>query len=156
MGARKILLGGVGPLGCIPAELNIFKSHNGRCIESLVNKLVRAYNKAIKENVEKLVESHNDLHILFADAYKQIMTFMHNHSQYGFTNVDTSCCGQGKYGADLPCIPTAPYCADRDAYVFWDRHHPTDKANLLIAKAYVYGSDYEIISPMNILQLAQL
>ncbi|KAL2610664.1 hypothetical protein R1flu_029237 [Riccia fluitans] len=83
IGARKILLGGVGPLGCIPAELNIFKSRNGRCIESRVNKLVRGYNKAMKEAAEKLVKRHTDMHILFADAYKQILAFTQNSSQYG-------------------------------------------------------------------------
>ncbi|OAE22491.1 hypothetical protein AXG93_4697s1280 [Marchantia polymorpha subsp. ruderalis] len=154
IGARKILLPGVGPLGCIPNELNVFKSANGSCIEDPVNKLVRGYNSAIKHAAELLVKRHKGLHILYADAYKQLIAFTENSTKYGFVNADTSCCGQGNYGAEVPCIPTTPYCKDRDSYVFWDRHHPTDRANYLIANAYVYGSEDGAISPMTILQLA--
>lgn len=46
-------------------------------------------------------------------------------------------------------------CADRDKHVFWDPYHPSEAANLIIAKQLLEGSP-KYISPMNLKQLRDL
>ncbi|CAM6085398.1 unnamed protein product [Calypogeia fissa] len=154
-GARKIVVFGVGPLGCIPNIMFVFKSPDGSCIENPVNKLVRSFNTALESSLEDLMKKHKGLYILYADTYNKMVSFTQNSTLYGFANGNTSCCGQGKYGAETPCLPTSFVCSDRSSYVFWDSHHPSDRANLLMSSDYVSGGN-EFIRPMNLLQLAIL
>lgn len=73
----------------------------------------------------------------------------------GFEYGNVSCCGSGLFAAEAPCIPTTPYCEERSAYVFWDRFHPSDRCNDLVANLIVSGS-FPDVHPFNLLQLADL
>lgn len=73
----------------------------------------------------------------------------------GFENPSSACCSMaGKFGGLIPCGPTSKVCWDRTKYVFWDPYHPTDAANVVIAKRLLDGGSADI-SPMNIRQLFQ-
>jgi phospholipase/lecithinase/hemolysin len=47
------------------------------------------------------------------------------------------------------CTVASRLCNDRDAYVFWDAFHPTERANRLIVQQFVSGS-LAVIAPMNL------
>lgn len=74
----------------------------------------------------------------------------------GFENADAPCCGG--YFPPFVCYKgkdantSSVMCDDRGKYVFWDAYHPTEAANVIIAKKFLYG-DASIISPINILHL---
>ena len=71
----------------------------------------------------------------------------------GFENANSACCSaSGRFGGLIPCGPTSNVCKDRSKYVFWDPYHPSDAANLLIAKRLIDG-DSNDISPINIRHL---
>lgn len=73
----------------------------------------------------------------------------------GFENPSSSCCHMaGRFGGLIPCGPTSIVCWDRSKYVFWDPYHPTDAANVIIAKRLLDG-DHNDIFPMNVRQLFQ-
>lgn len=73
----------------------------------------------------------------------------------GFDNAVSACCHvAGRFGGLIPCGPTSRLCWDRSKYVFWDPYHPSDAANVIIAKRLLDGgSNY--IWPKNIRQLFQ-
>jgi len=61
----------------------------------------------------------------------------------------------GRFGGLIPCGPPSSICRDRSKYIFWDTWHPTDAANVVIAKRLLDG-DHNDIFPMNVRQLIQL
>lgn len=74
----------------------------------------------------------------------------------GFKTASKACCGNGgQYAGIIPCGPTSTLCTDRDKHVFWDPYHPSEAANVLIAKQLLDG-DPKYISPMNLRQLRDL
>ncbi|KAH9620641.1 hypothetical protein KSS87_008677 [Heliosperma pusillum] len=79
-----------------------------------------------------------------------------NVGPIGFTTSSVACCGNGgQYAGIVPCGPTSSLCKDRDKHVFWDPYHPSEAANVLIAKQLLDG-DTKYISPMNLRQLRNL
>lgn len=73
----------------------------------------------------------------------------------GFENPSSACCHQaGRYGGLVACTGVSKVCEDRSKYIWWDTFHPSDAANVVIAKRMLHG-DSNDISPMNIEQLLQ-
>lgn len=83
------------------------------------------------------------------------MLCVHTTRVAGFDNAFSACCHvAGRFGGLIPCGPTSRLCWDRSKYVFWDPYHPSDAANVIIAKRLLDGgSNY--IWPKNIRQLFQ-
>lgn len=74
----------------------------------------------------------------------------------GFKTASTACCGNGgRFAGIIPCGPTSSMCENRSEYVFWDPYHPSEAANLIIAKKLVDG-ETKYISPMNLRTLRNL
>lgn len=72
----------------------------------------------------------------------------------GFDVVDKGCCGVGRNNGQITCLPLQQPCQDREKYLFWDAFHPTELANILLAKASYTSQSYT--NPINIQQLAML
>lgn len=72
----------------------------------------------------------------------------------GFEDANGPCCGG--YFPPFVCFKgrniSSALCDDRSKYVFWDAYHPTEAANVIIAKRLLDG-DESISSPINIRQL---
>lgn len=74
----------------------------------------------------------------------------------GFKSASRACCGNGgQFQGIIPCGPTSSMCDDRSKYVFWDPYHPSEAANIIIAKKLIDG-DTSVISPVNLRQLKDL
>ncbi|XAR50040.1 Triacylglycerol lipase [Bertholletia excelsa] len=134
LGARKLMLFGLGPVGCIP--LQRFLSSSGACQEK-TNKLALSFNQAARKLANQLSSSLPNTEIKFGDAYDVVNDMISNPEKYGFSNSDSPCCSLGKIRPALTCIPASRLCKDRSKYVFWDEYHPSDKANELIANEMV-------------------
>lgn len=74
----------------------------------------------------------------------------------GFTVTNTACCGIGRNGGQLTCLPGQPPCLNRDEYVFWDAFHPSAAANTVIAQRSYNAQRSSDVNPIDISQLAQL
>lgn len=80
------------------------------------------------------------------------MVFLHA----GFATASEACCGNGgQYAGIIPCGPTSSMCNDREKHVFWDPYHPSEAANVIIARQLLNGST-KYISPVNLKQLRNL
>ncbi|KAK6152686.1 hypothetical protein DH2020_012325 [Rehmannia glutinosa] len=153
--ARKFIVGNVGPIGCIPYQKTINQLSEGECV-ALPNKLALQYNARLKDLLHELNENLEGATFVHANVYDLVMELITNYSKYGFTTASKACCGNGgQFAGIIPCGPTSSMCSDRDKHVFWDPYHPSEAANLIIAKQLMDG-DTRYISPVNIRQLRDL
>ncbi|CAN1162963.1 GDSL esterase/lipase At4g16230 [Linum perenne] len=153
LGARKIVVVNVGPIGCIPYQRDVTPTAGGECV-SFTNELARSYNAKLKTLVEHLSEVLVGAQLVHADAYRIVNDILNRYESYGFENANGACCHvAGPHGGLIPCGPTSIVCRDRSKYVFWDPYHPSDAANVIVAKRLLDG-DLNDIYPMNLRQLA--
>ncbi|KAK3011727.1 hypothetical protein RJ639_012290 [Escallonia herrerae] len=153
--ARKFILGNVGPIGCIPYQKTINQLNENQCVE-LPNKLALQYNAKLKDLLAQLNENLPGAIFVHANVYDLVMEVITNYQKYGFTTASRACCGNGGQMAGIiPCGPTSSMCSDRDKHVFWDPYHPSEAANVIIAKQLLDG-DTTYISPVNLRQLRDL
>ncbi|PSS07913.1 GDSL esterase/lipase [Actinidia chinensis var. chinensis] len=134
LGARKLMVFGLGPMGCIPLQRVL--STSGECQEK-TNKLALSFNQAASNLVNQLSSKLPNASFQFGDAYDVVNDVIINPYKYGFNNSDSPCCSFGKIRPALTCIPASTLCKDRSKYVFWDEYHPSDKANELIANELI-------------------
>ncbi|XP_061346637.1 GDSL esterase/lipase At1g74460-like [Gastrolobium bilobum] len=135
LGARQLVVFGLGPMGCIPLQ-RVLSTTGNNCREK-ANKLALSFNKATSELVDDLVKQLPDSSYLFGDAYDVVYDVISYPIKYGFQNADSPCCSFGSIRPSLTCTPASTLCKDRSKYVFWDEYHPTDSANELIANELI-------------------
>nr|XP_016462233.1 PREDICTED: GDSL esterase/lipase At4g16230-like [Nicotiana tabacum] len=152
LGARKVIVVNVGPIGCIPYQREINLSAGDNCV-NFPNVLAQLYNTQLRGLVSELSSKLTGSKFVYADAYGIVQDIIQNYTSYGFENADSACCsGGGRFGGIIPCGPSSKICANRSKFVFWDPYHPTDAANVIIAKRLLDGNSPDI-SPMNVRQL---
>lgn len=153
--ARKFVVANVGPIGCIPYQKSINQLQENECVD-LPNKLAREYNAKLKDLLADLRKNLPGSTIIYANVYDLVMELITNYKQYGFNTASTACCGNGgRYAGIIPCTPASSLCKDRDKHIFWDAYHPSQAANVLIAKQLLDG-DTKYMSPINLRQLRNL
>ncbi|RVX06544.1 GDSL esterase/lipase 7 [Vitis vinifera] len=153
LGARKMVLVGIGPLGCIPSQLSMVSSNNG-CVDR-VNNLVTLFNSRLIQLTSTLNASLPGSFFVYQNIYNIFSNMVRDPSKYGFTVPNSACCGNGRYGGDLTCLPLEQPCKNRDQYIFWDSFHPTQAVNAMIAESCYTESGTECY-PISIYQLAKL
>lgn len=229
LGARKIIVVNVGPIGCIPYERDTNRAAGDCCFDP-PNEMAQLFNARLRDLVSELSSTLQGSKLVYADIYRIVDDIIENYASYGeirfynsrvfsfhfpgktclqgsigmkientfyrltfpsrnrtgksccarqaalytieekkpisqfwklsyaragFENADSSCCYiAGNYGGLLPCGPPSNVCSDRSKYIFWDPYHPSDAANIIIAKRLMDGG-LEDIHPMNIRQLAE-
>ncbi|KAJ4722002.1 GDSL esterase/lipase [Melia azedarach] len=154
LGARKIVVANVGPIGCIPYQRDLNPVAGENCA-SFSNQLAQLFNAELKSLLSELSTSLRDSKFVYADVYRMVENILENYRSYSFESPNSSCCqAAGPHGGLLPCGPSSKVCSDRSKYVFWDQYHPSDAANIIVAKRLLDG-DSNDISPINIRQLVQ-
>ncbi|CAN1281595.1 GDSL esterase/lipase At4g16230 [Linum perenne] len=155
LGARKIVVVNVGPIGCIPYIRDINPSSGDKCA-TFPNELARSYNAKLKTLVQGLSKSLTGSYLVYADVYRIVSDIVTNYKSYGFENASGACCHlAGTHGGLIPCGPWSEVCSDRSKYVFWDPYHPSDATNVIMAKRLLDGG-IDDIWPMNVRQLAAI
>ncbi|XP_034685260.1 GDSL esterase/lipase At4g16230-like [Vitis riparia] len=154
LGARRIIVANVGPIGCIPFQRDTTPGVGDDCA-SLPNQMAQLFNTQLKSLVAELSTSLGGSKFVYADVYSIVDDIIQNYESFGFENGNSSCCYiAGRFGGLIPCGPPSKVCSDRSKYVFWDPYHPSDAANEIIATRLL-GGDSDDIWPMNIRQLIQ-
>jgi len=153
--ARKFVVANVGPLGCIPYQKTINRVGEDECVK-LPNQLAARYNARLRELIIELNGNLPGARFCLANVYDLVMELITNYPNYGFETASVACCGNGgSYDGLVPCGPTTSLCDDRDKHVFWDPYHPSEAANVLLAK-YIVDGDTKYISPINLRKLYSL
>ncbi|CAN6479222.1 unnamed protein product [Victoria cruziana] len=151
LGARKIIVANIGPLGCIPSQLAVADTGGG-CVER-TNEAVSAFNKRLFELLQNINSTLPGSFFVHQDVYGIVSDMVANPQKYGFTVANRACCGIGRYGGTLTCLPFEKPCEDRDRHLFWDAFHPTQAANKVIfescnaaASTYCYPMGFQALA----------
>ncbi|CAH9073664.1 unnamed protein product [Cuscuta europaea] len=147
LGARRVLVTGTGPLGCAPAEL-AQRGRNGECADEL-QKSAAIFNPLLIQMIQGLNQDLGSTVFVTVNAVQMQNDFIHNPQAFGFTVSKVACCGQGPYNGIGLCTLASNLCSNRDAYVFWDPFHPSEKANWVITQSILTGTNKYMI-PMNL------
>ncbi|KAF9623575.1 hypothetical protein IFM89_003365 [Coptis chinensis] len=153
LGARKIVLTGIGPLGCAPSQLSMSSGNDG-CVQR-VNNLAKIFNGRLLQMMKTLNASLPGSFFVYQDTYSFISELIKNPFRYGFRVPNQACCGIGRYGGLFTCLPLQPPCLNRDKYIFWDAFHPTQAVNAIVAKR-CYIPNTTDCYPISILELANI
>ncbi|CAN6726617.1 unnamed protein product [Malus baccata var. baccata] len=143
LGARKILVTNVGPIGY-------------SCVEK-PNQFAQLFNPELKSLLTELNANLEGSKFVCADVYRIVDDITQNYTSYGFVNANSACCHvAGRFGGLIPCGPPSEVSQNmsQSQHIFWDPYHPSDAANLIIARRLLYGNSNDI-SPINALQLIQ-
>ncbi|CAM9000748.1 unnamed protein product [Rhodiola kirilowii] len=138
-GAKKICLGGLPPIGCLPIVITLYSRssplHRG-CVDSY-SAIARSYNKLLATELTKVgVEAAaHGVKLAYADIYTPVNAMIQQHERFGFEKVTSGCCGTGYLEAAFLCNSRSWVCNDASKYVFFDSIHPTEKTyyNLFMA-----------------------
>ncbi|KAH7840662.1 hypothetical protein Vadar_019887 [Vaccinium darrowii] len=147
LGARRVLVTGTGPLGCVPAELGM-RSRNGQCAPEL-QQAAALFNPQLVQMLTNLNTKIGGHVFIAANAQQMHMDFISDPQAYGFVTSKVACCGQGPYNGIGLCTPASNLCPNRDLYAFWDPFHPSEKANKFIVQQIMSGSN-KYMNPMNL------
>ncbi|KAK2432855.1 hypothetical protein P8452_30271 [Trifolium repens] len=156
LGARRVLVTGTGPLGCVPAELAM-QGRNGECGAPLQN-ATNLFNPQLVQLINQLNTEigGSDRHVfIYANAFAMHLDFIDNPQAYGFVTSKVACCGQGAYNGIGLCTPASNLCPNRDLYAFWDPFHPSERANRLIVDKIMTGAA-QYMHPINLSTIIDL
>ncbi|CAO2812815.1 unnamed protein product [Amaranthus hypochondriacus] len=134
LGARKISLAGVPPMGCLPLErtINLFAIHE--CNEEY-NNVALEFNAKMKNLVNQLNTQLLGIHVVFSNPYHILHQIIKKPSLFGYDVTYKACCGTGLVEMSYLCLLDSPLtCLEADKYVFWDSFHPTEKTNRIMAE----------------------
>ncbi|KAI3458717.1 hypothetical protein Pfo_015380 [Paulownia fortunei] len=147
LGARRVLVTGTGPLGCVPAELAM-RSRNGECSTEL-QRAAALFNPQLTQMLLRLNSQLGSNVFIAANTQLMNNDFIRNPQSFGFITSKVACCGQGPYNGLGLCTQLSNLCPNRDVYAFWDPFHPSERANRLIVRQIMTGS-LEYMNPMNL------
>ncbi|KAE8652639.1 hypothetical protein Csa_013496 [Cucumis sativus] len=152
VGVKKLVIAGLGPLGCIPNQRATGVTLPGRCADK-VNEMLGAFNEGLKSLVTQLNSQYPDTKFVYTNIYGIFGDILNNPETYGFSVVDTACCGVGLNRGQITCLPLQFPCLNRNEYVFWDAFHPTEAASYILAGRAFRGPPSDSY-PINVQQLA--
>ncbi|KAL5566821.1 hypothetical protein UlMin_029985 [Ulmus minor] len=153
LGARRVLVLGTGPVGCVPAELAT-RSRNGECSVEL-QEASSLYNPQLHQMLTGLNKKIGKNVFISVNTERMHGDFFSNPRAFGFSNSKVACCGQGPYNGLGLCTGLSNLCPKRDDYAFWDNFHPSEKACKIIVDHMLTGST-RYMNPMNLSTLFAL
>ncbi|KAG6788998.1 hypothetical protein POTOM_005078 [Populus tomentosa] len=136
LGARKLGVTSLPPLGCVPEARNFFGYRGNDCV-SWVNTFARQFNKNLNLAADNLRKQLPGLKIVVFDIYKPLEDLVKSPLTYGFVEARRGCCQTRTAGKiSVLCNPRLPgTCSNATQFVFWDSVHPSQAANRVIADA---------------------
>ncbi|KAL5698239.1 hypothetical protein ACHQM5_029305 [Ranunculus cassubicifolius] len=137
LGARKIGVVGIPPIGCVPIvrTLNPNATLRGGCVESYT-KVALEYNQKLQQQLQTITKENSGSQVVYFDIYGALDDIIHNYKDKGFAEQSRGCCGTGLLEATFLCNRHSYVCPDRSKFVFWDAIHPTEKTYNLIFLAF--------------------
>ncbi|CAL5051055.1 unnamed protein product [Urochloa decumbens] len=138
LGARRIGVTSMPPLGCLPASIRLYGEGRDACVARL-NRDAETFNVKLNATVKALKKQHADLKIAILDIYTPLRKLAEAPAEQGFADVRGTCCrtGTAKTRVYLCNPTTAGTCRNASSYVFFDGVHPSEAANAFMAESMV-------------------
>uniref|UniRef100_A0A7N0T8J0 GDSL esterase/lipase n=1 Tax=Kalanchoe fedtschenkoi TaxID=63787 RepID=A0A7N0T8J0_KALFE len=151
IGARKVIVFEIGPVGCIPSITRKHK-HQGQCVEEF-NKLVTYFNDLLPTMLKNLTSTLQGSTFIHGRAHWIGYDAVTKQQNYGLVDSVNPCC-KTWFNGTSGCIPFSSPCHNIKQHYFWDAFHLTEPVYSVIARHCFNGTD--VCSPMNIKQLATI
>ncbi|XP_062104560.1 GDSL esterase/lipase At5g22810-like [Humulus lupulus] len=137
MGARKIGVTTLPPMGCLPAAITLFGSGSNQCVERINNDAI-SFNTRLNSTAQNLQNRLSGLNLVVLDIYTPLRNLIAQPAENGFSEARRGCCGSGLLETSLLCNRRAiGTCNNASEYVFWDAYHPSEAANKILANALI-------------------
>ncbi|XP_041002951.1 GDSL esterase/lipase 7-like [Juglans microcarpa x Juglans regia] len=151
LGARKVVMFEIDPIGCIPAFTRTQK-HNGQCVNE-INQIVSFFNQRLPALLSNLTSTLQGSTFVLGEASLLSYDAIRNPSKYGLADSSSPCCTTWENGTS-GCIPfLLTSCPDAYKHFFWDAFHFTEAVSSIIAARCFNTST---CSPFNIKELVQV
>jgi len=156
-GARKIVVFGLGPMGCLPALRAL--EETGSC-SAPVSALAVGHNEAMKGALSQMQQFLPRLTIVQAHFYEFFSERLQHPSNYGYVSGDQPCCGagpcEGRCGVHElhPKKPGCEPCSNANAYVWWDPFHPSETVHRQFAEI-IWNGTLAHVQPVPLQELFQ-
>ncbi|PWA48680.1 GDSL-like Lipase/Acylhydrolase superfamily protein [Artemisia annua] len=129
-GARKMLVAGLPPMGCLPIVITLFSENaffDRGCID-FFSSVGRSYNSMLQTQLNTMQVNHakQGSKVVYLDTYSTLYDAIANR-KYGFKEVKRGCCGTGLLETTFLCNHKSSTCTDASKYAFWDSIHPTEQ-----------------------------
>ncbi|GAB2269324.1 hypothetical protein Dimus_004244 [Dionaea muscipula] len=136
LGARRIGVTNLPPLGCIPATITLFGDHSNNCVSKL-NAVAQQYNKKLNQTGAQLTKQFPDLKLVIFNIYDPFYQLIQKPQDSGFAESRKGCCGTGLVETTIFLCNgfSIGTCSNATEYVFWDAVHPSEAANELLANS---------------------
>ncbi|KAE8797099.1 GDSL esterase/lipase [Hordeum vulgare] len=150
MGARRVIVPGNFPIGCLPSYLTAMAApepsayDSTSCLKDL-NIFAAKHNTQLQRAIAGLQASYPDAAIAYADYFNSFLSLLKSAPALGFDVGSTheACCGAGgryNYDERLMCgIEGTAVCADPSVYVSWDGIHMTQAAYKAMSRLIYHG-----------------
>nr|GEV37957.1 GDSL esterase/lipase [Tanacetum cinerariifolium] len=93
LGARKIGVSMLPPIGCLPASITIFGEDSNECVDKM-NKVAEHFNKNLNAASLTLKSKLSGLNLVVLDIYKPLYDLVQKPTDYGFFEARKACCGE--------------------------------------------------------------
>ncbi|VAI55131.1 unnamed protein product [Triticum turgidum subsp. durum] len=140
MGAKKIAIIGIAPIGCCPSQ----RALGSRECEPMRNQAANLFNSEIEKEIQRLDAEQNvrGSKFIYLDIYYNLLDLIQRPGFYGFKEVTEGCCGSTVLNAAI-FIKNHPACPNAYDFIFWDIFHPTEKAyNIVVDKLFQQTMQY--------------
>ncbi|KAK9124016.1 hypothetical protein Sjap_013618 [Stephania japonica] len=133
LGARRIGVTSLPPLGCLPAAITLFGLGTNVCVPKL-NQDATSFNTKLNTTTQDLQKKLSGLNMVVFDIYQPLFDLVTKPSDHGFVEARKACCGTGMMETSVLCNErSVGTCANATGYVFWDGFHPSEAANKVLA-----------------------
>ncbi|XP_027347071.1 GDSL esterase/lipase At5g22810-like [Abrus precatorius] len=133
LGARKIGVTTLPPIGCLPASITLFGLLRNDCVANLNSDAIN-FNEKLNTTSLNLQNMLPGLNLVIFDIYQPLYNLVTKPSENGFFEARKACCGTGLIETSILCNnKSIGTCANASEYVFWDGFHPSEAANKVLA-----------------------
>ncbi|KAJ4748933.1 GDSL esterase/lipase APG [Rhynchospora pubera] len=138
LGARRLGVTSLPPLGCLPAAITLFGHGSNGCVTRL-NEDAKNFNRKLNYTVASLAKQYPKLKIAVFDIYQPLYDLVTAPEKQGFFEARRGCCGTGTVETtSLLCNQkSVGTCKNATGYVFWDSVHPSEAANQVLADSLI-------------------
>ncbi|VVA35472.1 PREDICTED: GDSL [Prunus dulcis] len=155
LGARRVSVFSLGPVGCVPARALLPGTPIDRCYGKM-NAMVNKFNKGLESLVNDMPSKHRGVLSVYGAVYDIVQHFRATPTRYRFSDVSSACCGEGTLGGMIQCGKEGyGLCPNPNEFLFWDYFHPSERAYKLISKALWAGKKSRI-RPLNLKTLVNI